>query len=87
MKSETAWDYLPNEGNPSNYKKHDFVGAISEQTDLHLQLQNPNISTMFALLFMLFTTIIAPLIPTLSSQQPPPLIPTLSSEPPPPVPY
>ena len=55
----------------SNYKKHGFV-AISEQTDLHLQLQNPNISTMFALLFMLFTTITALLIPTLSSQPPPP---------------
>ena len=77
VKSETAWDYLPNDGDPSNYKKHGFV-AISEQTDLHLQLQNPNISTMFSLLLMLFTTIIAPLIPTLSSQ-PSPLIPTLSS--------
>ena len=77
VKSETAWDYLQNDGDPSNYKKHGFV-AISEQKDLHLQLQNPNISTMFSLLFMLFTTIIAPLIPTLSSQ-PSPLIPTLSS--------
>ncbi|XP_030962249.1 collagen alpha-2(IX) chain-like [Quercus lobata] len=38
---------------------------------------------MFALFFMLFTTIIAPLIPTLSSQPPPPLVPTLSSQPPP----
>ena len=65
--------------------------------DLQLQLQNPNISTMFALLFMLFTTIIAPLIPTLSSQSPPcppfpPLTPPLpfppfpSLTPPPPAP-
>ncbi|KAL4598075.1 hypothetical protein ACB092_11G032900 [Castanea dentata] len=56
--------------------------VISEQTDLHLQLQNPNISTMFALLFMLFTTIIAPLIPTLSSLPPPPQ-PSLNPPPPP----
>ena len=85
VKSETAWDYLPNDGDPSNYKKHGFV-AISEQTELLLQLQNPNISTMLALLFMLFTTIIAPLIPTLSSEPPPPPFPTLPSltSPPPP---
>ncbi|KAF3947656.1 hypothetical protein CMV_026239 [Castanea mollissima] len=37
---------------------------------------------MFALLFMLFTTIIAPLIPTLSSQPPPPQ-PSLTQPPPP----
>ncbi|KAF3961497.1 hypothetical protein CMV_013891 [Castanea mollissima] len=36
---------------------------------------------MFALLFMLFTTIIAPLIPTLSSQPPPPQ-PSLTQPPP-----
>nr|POF10403.1 hypothetical protein CFP56_56357 [Quercus suber] len=43
---------------------------------------------MFALLFMLFTTIIAPLIPTLSSQPPPPFptFPSLTQPPPPPVP-
>ena len=67
--------------------------GISEQTELHLQLQNPNISTMFALFFMLFTTIIAPLIPTLSSQPPPPppprpfpTFPSLTPPPPPTVP-
>ncbi|KAL4598924.1 hypothetical protein ACB092_11G092100 [Castanea dentata] len=69
------------DGDPSNYKKHGLV-AISEQIDLHLQLQSPNISTMFALLFMLFTTIIAPLILTLSSQPPPPQ-PSLTQPPPP----
>ena len=59
--------------------------GIADQTELHLQLQNPNISTMFALFFMLFTTIIAPLIPTLSSQSPPcPPFPPLT--PPPPLP-
>ena len=57
--------------------------GIADQTELHLQLQNPNISTMFALFFMLFTTIIAPLIPTLSSQSPPcPPFPSLTTPPP-----
>ena len=75
---------VDSDGDPSNYKKHGFVG-ISEQTNLNLQLQNPNISTMFAPLFMLFTTIIAPLIPTLSSEPPPSPLPTLPSltQPPP----
>ena len=83
VKSETAWDYLANDGYPNNYIKKAWLWLYGYfgVDELHLQLQNPNIATMFAL-FMLFTTIIAPLIPTLSSQ-PPPLDPTLSSEPPP----